>query len=167
MLSWSVRAEIALPLASLSVESIVDGPELGNDSWTVERGRLECSDNLLRLVEMLFRDEPARRFGEYEDEGDQENCEEALEGNRNPPRRGIVEVAARRAMSISRPWLEPSIADMPEPKVDPVRHHRTRRNHSRLHEAIEEVSAKSIHCGVSRSKGECGCTSINTAKPRE
>lgn len=86
MLRGSVCDQVALALASLTLERVVDDLELQDDGSIVVGGRLEGGDDLLCLGVVTLRDEPARGLGEEEEEGDQRDGKDALQSDGDTPR---------------------------------------------------------------------------------
>lgn len=85
MLGRSVRDQVALALASLALERVVDDLELQDDGSIVVGRRLERGDNLLGLGIVTLRDEPTRGLGQEEKEGDQRDGEDTLQSDRDTP----------------------------------------------------------------------------------
>lgn len=100
-----------LALAHLA-DGVVDGLELVLDKGIVGLDVVDRGNDLLGLVVPVLKDEPARRLGQLEDEGQDGDAEEDLESEREPPGDGSGGV--RQAV------------------VDPVRNHDTTSNQCTL-----------------------------------
>ena len=120
-----------------------DFNELVVDAGIVNGKIGQCCQNFQCFVFFALQDEPSRRLGKFEDEGEYDHCEEGLERQRESPSDGI--------------WV-----DEEEGEIDPVADH----DAARYHRAFDhDHLASTVRSGALRLPcGDRGCVETVACK---